>query len=195
VSAVDERAVDERAVDERAGPVLEAIRSRRVTRAFTAERVADEDVRMVVEAARWASSAGNRRINRFLAVRDPGAIARVRAFSPGMLGVPAALVVICTDLERVRVEQVQVERDTSVWVDVGTAAMSMMLAAHALGLGSCPTTSFSRSGVAAALNLPSKAVPEFILQLGHRAHERREMRPGASTKLSLDELLYWERYR
>jgi nitroreductase len=51
------------AVDERAGTVMEAIRSRRVTRAFTAERVADEDLRMVVEAARWASSAGNRRIN------------------------------------------------------------------------------------------------------------------------------------
>jgi nitroreductase len=86
------------------------------------------------------------------------------------------------------------QRDTSVWMDVGTAAMSMMLAAHALGLGSCPTTSFSRSRVAAVLNLPSTAVPEFILQLGHRAPERRELRPGASTKLSLDELLDWERY-
>ncbi|HEX8863232.1 MAG TPA: hypothetical protein VGC06_29895 [Actinomycetes bacterium] len=48
--------------------------------------------------------------------------------------------------------------------------------------------------MAAALNLPSRVVPEFILQLGHRAPERREMRPGASTKPSLDELLSWERY-
>jgi nitroreductase len=182
------------AVDERAGTLMEVIRSRRVTRNFTAEPVDDESLHMVVEAARWASSAGNRRINRFLAVRDPGIIARVRAFSPGMLAMPAALVVICTDLERVRVEQVQLERDTSVWIDVGTAAMSMMLAAHALGLGSCPTTSFSRSGVAVSLDLPSRAVPELILQLGHRASERRAMRSGASTKLSLDELLYWERY-
>lgn len=181
-------------MDERAGTVMEVIRSRRVTRSFTAEPVNDESLRVVVEAARWASSAGNRRINRFLAVRDTHVIARVRAFSPGMLAVPAALVVICTDLERVRVEQVQVERDTSVWMDVGTAAMSMMLAAHALGLGSCPTTSFSRSGVAAALNLPPRAIPELILQLGHSASERRVMRPGASTKLPLDELLYWERY-
>jgi hypothetical protein len=75
---------------------------------------------MVVEAARWASSAGNPRINRFLAVRDPGAIARVRAFSRAWWRCRPR--VICTDLERVRVEQVQVERDTSLWMDVGTAA-------------------------------------------------------------------------
>jgi nitroreductase len=111
---------------------------------------------MVLEAAPWALSAGNRRIDHSLVVRDTARSSRC-AFSPGMLGVLAALVVICTDVERVRVEQVQVERDTSVWMDVGTAAMSMMLAAHALGLGSCPTTSFSLSGVAEALNLPSRA--------------------------------------
>jgi hypothetical protein len=57
-----------------------------------------------------------------------------------------------------------------------------------------PKCSKIGSGVAAALNLPSRAVPELILQLGHRAPERREMRPGASTRPSLDELLYWERY-
>jgi nitroreductase len=134
---------------------VEVIRSRRVTRTFTAEPV-DEP----------AHGAGGCAVG--LERRQPPhrpfpggprhrAIVQVRAFSPGMLGVLAALVVICTDVERVRVEQVQVERDTSVWMDVGTAAMSMMLAAHALGLGSCPTTSFSLSGVAEALNLPSRA--------------------------------------
>jgi hypothetical protein len=51
-----------------------------------------------------------------------------------------------------------------------------------------------RVRVAAALNLPSRAVPEFILQLGHRAPERREMRPRRLDQPSLDELLYWERY-
>lgn len=111
-----------------------------------------------------------------------------------MLARPTALIVICTDLERAREEQVQVEKDTTTWMDVGTAAMNMMIAAHALGLGSCPTTSFSRSGVRSLLELPPAIVPEFILQLGHPAPQKRVMRTGASTSLDLKDLAYWELY-
>jgi nitroreductase len=180
--------------EESSNPVLDQIRSRRVTRSFTGESLDDRDIEAVLEAARWAPNAGNRRIHRYLIVRSPERVNLVRSVSPGMLARPAALIVICTDLERARVEQVQVERDTTVWIDVGTAAMSMMMAAHALGLGSCPTTSFSRGGVREVLELPSHAIPEFVLQLGRPAPEARKMRAGASMKLTLKDLCYWERY-
>lgn len=39
--------------------VLEAIRGRRSIRAFLARDVSEEDVRRLVDAARWAPSAGN----------------------------------------------------------------------------------------------------------------------------------------
>lgn len=133
--------------------LLDLMRSRRVTRSFADEPVGDDDLRRVLDAGRLASSAGNRSIVRFLVVREPDSIELVRAVSPGMLGRPTALVVICTDLERARVEEVNVEADATIPVDVGTAAMNMMLAAHAAGLGSCPTTSFSHSGVHTVLEI------------------------------------------
>lgn len=146
---------------------LALMRRRRVRRQFLDEPVSVDAIRQVLQAARWASSAGNRRIHRFLVVRDPVTIARVKPFAPGILASPPALVILSTDLELAAAANVQVERDMNSWIDVGTALMSMMLAAEAIGLGSCPATSFSRGAVARVLDFPPTLVPELLLQLGH----------------------------
>lgn len=178
---------------EGATSLLDIMRSRRVCRNFTDEPVSDQDIRTILKAARWASSAGNRRINKFLVVRDPRTLDLAKAVSPGMLARPPAIIVILTDLDEARVEQVQLGKDFNTWIDVGTTAMNMMLMAHALDLGSCPATSFSKPGVAVALDLPSHLTPEFILQVGHRASETRLRRAGATTLLNIEDLTYWER--
>jgi nitroreductase len=173
---------------------FEAIRSRRVSRRFTDEPVSERDLWLVLEAARRAASAGNVRLHRFLVVQDARRLRLVRMVSPGMLAVPQVLVVICTDLQVAEAAEVPVEKDEAVLVDVGTAAMNMMLAAQALGLGSCPATSFSRPAVAEILELPPHARPEFMLQLGHPAPEERILPPGPLKRLTAADLAYWERY-
>src|SRR5206468_1292834 len=125
--------------------------------------------------------------------RDPTTIRLCRSVSLGMLAKPAALVVILTETEKAAEQQVQLDKDLDTWIDVGTAAQNMSLMAHALGLGSCPATSFSRSGVSAMLELPPTQVPEFILQLGHPAPQPRALRAGASTRLPIEALTWWER--
>lgn len=115
-------------------------------------------------------------------------------FSPGMLGVPTAIIVICTDPTLAAEAAVQLEKDMTPWIDIGTAAMNMMLVAHALELGACPTTSFSKSAVSAVLKLPPNVVPEFILQLGHPATQVAVARQGPSTRASIDDLVFWESY-
>jgi nitroreductase len=172
--------------------VLQTMRTRRVVRSFTDEPASESDLRMILESARWALSAGNRYISKFLVVQDPSRIRLVRAVSPGMLAKPTALIVILTDLVKAAEEQVQIGKDTATEVDIGTAAQNMSVMAHALGLGSCPATSFSHSGVAAILDLPPTLVPEFILQLGHPAPQLRVMRRRATTKLPVESLTYWE---
>ena len=66
-----------------AEPVLETMRRRRVTRAFLDEPVPVEDLRRILLAARWSSTAGGRHIHRFLVIRDPERIQRLRPFAPG----------------------------------------------------------------------------------------------------------------
>jgi nitroreductase len=173
-------------------PVLEAMRRRRVTREFLDEPVTTEDIRTILLAARLASTAGARQIRRFLVIRDPVRIERLRPFAPGiLLGLPPALIVLATDLEAARQQNVQAHEDTSVWVDVGTALAHMMLAAESLGLGSCPATSFSRAGVAEMLGFPETLVPELMLQVGRPAPRA----PGATRAHkgpTIAELTEWE---
>ena len=176
-----------------ADQTLALMRGRRVVRSFTDQPVADEDLRRMTEAGRWATSAGNRHLHKFLVVRDSARIRLVRSASPGMLAPPPALVVILTDAEVAARESMQLARDHSTWVDVGTAAMNMMNLAHALGLGTCPVTSFSRSGVATMLDLPPYLTPELIVMVGHPRPVDRGLRAGAPKPVTARELTYWER--
>jgi nitroreductase len=174
-----------------ADPVLDAMRTRRVTRTFLDEPVSADDLRRIVTAGHQSSSAGGRQIRRFLVIRDPERIERIRAFAPGILRVPPALIVLSTDRELARQQNVQVDRDPSVWIDVGTALSNMMLAAQALGLGSCPATSFSQAGVAEVLAFPDTLWPELMLQVGRPAPEPPRFRSGAA-RIKAGELTEWE---
>ena len=70
--------------------------------------------------------------------------------------------------------------------------MNMMLAAEEISLGTCPTTSFSRSGVAAALRLPEHLRPELLLQVGHRGEARRRPRPRV--RIDIGDISHWGAY-
>jgi len=174
-----------------ADTVFEVMRTRRVTRAFTSEPVADELLTRIVAAARWASSAGNRHVHKFFITRDPAKIDLVRAFAPGMLAVPPALIVILFDDKVADREGLQAGDDANM-IDVGTSAQNMMNMAHALGLGSCPVTSFSKSGVAAALGLPATLTPELMLMIGHPRPVERGLRANAPKPVRIEDLTIWE---
>lgn len=174
--------------------VLQLITSRRVVREFQDGPISEQDLLYVLTAGRWATRGSNNRIHRFLVVQSGVVIRRVRAFSPGMLGFPAALIVICADGALADAAEFQLDRDPNRWIDVGTAAMNMMLAAHAIGLGSCPVTSFSKGGVGAILRLPPSVVPEFMLQLG-RPLVGLPTSGSRVSRAALANLVEWEEYR
>lgn len=174
--------------------VLDVIRTRRVTRSFTGEPVTPDDLHQVLEAGRWASAGGNRRVHRFLVVQDPTTIRLIKLISPGMLGVPTALVMICVDSEAMEQQGASERNPAGGWIDTGTAAMNMLIAAHALGLGACPVTSFSQSGMKVLLELPAAVMPQLMVLLGHPAPHKRVLRAGANTKVTVEDLTFWERY-
>jgi nitroreductase len=172
-----------------AEPVLAAIRSRRVARALTGEPVAREDLEAVLDAGRWAPTAGNRHLQRFVATDDPTTLRLLRMTAPGMIQRPTAAVTICTD--RALAADYGFPPDApGLHIDVGTAAATLLLAAHALGLGAGPVTSFSRAAASVVLHLPTGWVPEMIICLGHPAPRApAPMRPG--THLTWRDLTRW----
>ncbi|HEU5418995.1 MAG TPA: nitroreductase family protein [Streptosporangiaceae bacterium] len=175
--------------------LLALLSTRRVVRDFGPEPVEDAQLWMILEAGRWATCASNNRVHRLLVVQDRQQVRLVADMSPGIFSHPAVMVVICTDLQAVAAAGLRADAEPTVFIDVGTLMMNMMTEAHALGLGTCPATSFSRAGVEAVLGLPAHARPEAILQIGHPAAARPPVRPWRSRPSRLvTELVHWERY-
>lgn len=167
---------------DRAEAVLAAIRSRRVVRAMTAEPLPRELVETILDAGRWAPTAGNRHLQRFVATDDPTTLRLLRMVSPGMLQRPTAAVTICTDRPRAAAFGFPPDAP-GLYVDVGTAAATLLLAAHAVGVGAGPVTSFSRAAVGVVLRLPDGWVPEMIVCLGRPA-------PGAPAPMARHRLTW-----
>jgi nitroreductase len=173
-----------------AGTVLDAIKSRRATRLFTDAAVSRETLLQILEAGRWATSAGNRRLHRFVEIQDLTTIRLIRAVSPGMFGMPPALILICIDWRKAAT----LGCETNVaghYIDVGTAAENMLLAGHSLGLGTGPVTSFSQVAVRVILNLPDHLSPELFVCVGYPV-ETHPPRSRPATPTRLDALVDWE---
>lgn len=124
---------------------LHAILSKRDTRSFRADPIAEEELTRVLQAARMAGSAKNAQVTRIVVVTEPEIRSRLRAcgdFANWVDKAPAVLVfVIPTDGGRL--------------FDVGRAAQNAMLAAHALGLASCPVTFHHQQRISDLLGIPS----------------------------------------
>ena len=71
---------------------------------------------------------------------------------------PTAFIVICADKN--------IKNPSTVGIDVGIAAQTIMLAAVEKGLGGCMIESFDHTGVAQALSLPENLAPVLVLALG-----------------------------
>jgi nitroreductase len=157
--------------------LLRLLRGRAVVRRYTGEPVGDELVEQLLDVMVAAPTAANRQAWAFLAVRDPRTVRRLRAFAPGMIGLPALVVVACFDRDRA-------VRDGSVPWDAGMLCVAMavenlLLAAHAVGLGGCPVGSFRREAVQRLVDLPGHLEPLFLVAVGHpaRAPEPTRRRP------------------
>lgn len=147
-------------------PVLDAIRRRRVVRAMTEQPVERAKLETILDAARWAPTAGNRHLQQFVATTHPGTLRALRMVSPGMIQHPTAAIAICVD--RFLAAQYGFPPDArGPSVDVGTATATMLLAAHAVGVGAGPVSSFSRAAVEVVLHLPDGWSPELIVCLGY----------------------------
>jgi albonoursin synthase len=168
--------------------VLDIIRSRRSIRVHTAEPVPPEVIGTLLDAARWAPTGGNRQQGCFVVVQEPLRIRRLAAVSPGLLGQPAALVVICADGRSGSGRSAALDEACSL-IEAGMAAQNIMLAATALGLGSCPVRSFNPAAVRQLLKLPGGVEPELIITLGYAA------RPvPAPARRPAAEIVHWEEY-
>jgi len=171
--------------------VLEAIRTRRSIRRFTGEDVEPEVVEELIDAARWAPSAGNLQPWEFVVVRRPElkmALARA-ALGQGFIAEAPVVVVVCAD--QFRSASVYGERGSSLYCiqDTAAAIQNMLLAAHARGLGTCWVGAFREGEVGRLIGVPPGVRPVAIIPVGHPAE-----RPRAPPRRGLREIIHYEAF-
>jgi len=167
---------------------LDTIFSRRSVRAFTEEALSQETLDTLIRAAAAAPTASNAQPWAFLTVRDPRRLEALRALSPGIIGRPPAVVVMCLDRRRRQLTS-EGTFDEMAWIDLGAALENLLLAAHEMGYGGCPIGSFHKSGVTRFLGLPEHLEPVLLVTLG-----RPRVVPGAPAKRPIEEVYFKESY-
>ncbi len=171
--------------------LLSIVRGRRTVRAYKPDPVPEEAIRAVIEAGRWAPSSANSQPWDVVVVRDLATreriqksvrrvVARIkelrdfpflRTFTGGYLLEAPLQLVICADPRFQYVSMMHGVDDQmelfALWGSVSMAIQNMLLAAHALGLGSAVFTNFYPEEVKAILGVPDPLKVICSLPLGY----------------------------
>lgn len=172
--------------------LFDAIRDRRSIRSFKPDPVPDELLEKVLDAGRWAPSAGNLQPWEFIVVKDKEVKKQLTRAALGQSFVFEAPVDIVVCANRERSARYYGSRGWEFYslCDTSAAIQNMLLAAHGLGLGACWIGAFRDEEVSRVMNLPEHVRPVAIIPIGYP--DRPPPRPPS--RLPLDRLVHKDRY-
>jgi nitroreductase len=170
--------------------VLEAISRVRAIRAYRPDPLPDEVVTRIVDAGRHAGSSKNSQRWDFVVIRQTETLRRLGDVGPYAGHLPGALAAVALVTPAPKPGQ-----PYSVMWDLGRAAQNMVLAAWALGVGSCPVTVYEQDLIHDILGLPPDMHCEYVLALGWPADPADlTRRPKAGGRKQLGDVLRHERW-
>lgn len=151
--------------------VFEAIKERRSIRSFKEQDVKEEDIEMLIEAARWAPSAGNIQPWEFIIVRRHELKKELAEAAFGQAFVEEAPIVIVVCANENRSFQGYGIRGKTLYCiqDTAAAIQNIHLTAHSLGLGTCWIGAFNEEETAKILKVPNGVRPVAIVPIGYPA--------------------------
>jgi len=177
--------------------VLDAIKTRRSIRRYQSTPVDDKTLETVLEAARWAPSWANTQCTRFVIVKDNDTKAKL-ADSLGK-GNPATeavknaplVVVACARLGRSGFYRGEATTDKGDWFmfDVGLAMENLVLAAHALGLGTVHVGLFDAVKAGEILGVPEGYCVVELSPLGYPDGEAK-----TPPRKELSEIVFYDKF-
>ncbi len=163
--------------------VLEAIKSRRVQRAYANRPVELEKLRALVDAGRHAMSARNLQPWNFIVIRDRARIKQLAELctTGKFVSEAAAAIAILKDTNNAR------------WADVdcAQAVMNIANAAWSMGLGTCWVGNFEGDKIERLLEVPQGWAIFTVLPLGYQDEKNP---PQAKPLKPRAEVVHFERF-
>jgi nitroreductase len=161
---------------------IEALRTRRSVRKFKSRAVPRDLIETLIDAGRLAATARNVQPWEFIVVTDAATrkkLAEISDYGKFISESPVCIVVFC--------------KNTKYFLEDGSAAtQNILVAATALGLGSCWVAGdkkpYARK-IADLLNVPSDCVLISLIAVGYSVEA-----PSLPSKRSVKEVLHWEKF-
>lgn len=171
--------------------VFEAIKGRRSIRAFKAADVPAETVEKLIDAARWAPSAGNIQPWEFIVVRNREIKRKLAKAALGQSFIEEApvVIVVCADEERSARGYGVRGRTLYCIQDTAAAIQNIHLAAYALGLGTCWVGAFREDEAREALKIPEGIRPVALIPVGYPAET-----PSPRGRRPLKQIIHYETF-
>ena len=171
--------------------VLEAIKGRRSIRAFKSQAVSTEIVERLIDAARWAPSAGNIQPWEFIIVRNPEIKRNLAKAALNQSFIEEAPVVIVVCADEIRSSQGYGVRGKTLYCiqDTAAATQNIHLAAYSLGLGTCWVGAFNEEEARKILGVPQGVRPVAIIPVGYPAEK-----PSARNRRPLNQIIHYEKF-
>lgn len=163
--------------------VFEAIRTRRSIRKFRPKPIPDDRLEMILEAGRLAPSADNRQPWRFVVVKDPERKGVLAKAADNQMFIADAGVIIAA-LGDPEASPRWFRQDPMIAVE------HMVLAATALGYGTCWIGAFDEEEVKRILEIPDELKVIVLLPIGFP-----DEAPAPRARKSLKEIVFLEKYR
>ncbi len=173
--------------------VLDAIAGRRTIRKFLDIPVEEDKIGTILEAGTLAPSPGNLQTWKFIVIRDNGkkeALADASLQQFWMTSAPL-YIVICAEVKKMRSYYGKRGVDLYAVQECAAAAQNMMLAAHALDLGSYWVGAFDSAKVKEILKISDSVDvdPQIILGFGYP-----DEHPHRPLRLRLESITFFERW-
>jgi nitroreductase len=171
--------------------VLEAIKGRRSVRAFKSQDVSPEIVEKLIDAARWAPSAGNIQPWEFIIVRKPEIKRALAEAALDQTFIEEAPVVIVICANENRSSQGYGIRGKTLYCiqDTAAAIQNIHLAAYSLGLGTCWIGAFREEEAREILNIPHGVRPVAIVPVGYPAES-----PSPPSRRPISQIVHYETF-
>jgi len=150
--------------------ILDVIMNRRSVRDFIDKEIPGDAIDALIDALRWAPSAGNLQSRKFYFIFNPDVRKELAkaALNQSFIAKAPLTVVACLDKS---ISKRYGDRGVNLYAieDVAASVMSMMLAAHELGLGSVWVGAFDEFAVFDILDLPHNLRPIALIPVGYPA--------------------------
>ncbi|MBS7654575.1 nitroreductase family protein [Candidatus Bathyarchaeota archaeon] len=171
--------------------IFNLFKSRRSIRSFTSEDITNEDLEKILEAARWAPSAGNIQPWEFIIIRKPETKREIAKAALNQTFIEEAPVVIVVCANEARSSWTYGSRGANLYCiqDTAAAIENILLATCALDLGACWVGAFYEDEVRRILKIPRGLRPVAIIPMGHPAEK-----PSPPHKRALREMVHYENF-